>query len=326
MAIPQHVFISYSHKNLEFAKRFADDLEEARIPKWIDEDIPSETSDFYKKIDEAIQESFVLIYVASPEARNSNFIGYELRRAAQENTPIIILWIDGLNDIDAIPPEYSRHQHIDCRDGKYETARPKIIEDVKRLREEKCPPHMILDNYDKLPAGYAGIRLFHNNRHFVFRPESYSKFEDLATELFMEFLHSQFPPYSYGKEWLIVGDEPLDINQAIYPNIRLGKFDESKTYLMATSLEDLSIQSGTKWKIEDRITGHLVVTITKSSIVSQKLNRRSVQYITKKIGYRSRPSGELFTYDAKELPPGHIVTLFSDKDKFAYLNNQILLI
>jgi hypothetical protein len=72
----EHVFISYQHQDLDFAKEIKTRIEDAGFKVWIDEHIHA-GKDWRAEIDRAISQSFAMILVMTKEAKASVYITYE---------------------------------------------------------------------------------------------------------------------------------------------------------------------------------------------------------------------------------------------------------
>jgi hypothetical protein len=107
------VFISYSRKNKEFARKLHKTLEAYRPPKDLakrrlsivrDEGDLSGT-DYYQAIERHLRQSTKLIILCSPEARESLYVNDEIRRFLAANNPedLIPILIKGIPNNEATP-------------------------------------------------------------------------------------------------------------------------------------------------------------------------------------------------------------------------------
>ncbi len=75
MSDKRHVFISYSRKDKEFVERLCDDLENAKVPFWIDkEDIPLGTPDWERAIKDAIEAAKLVLWIVTPDSAVSRYV------------------------------------------------------------------------------------------------------------------------------------------------------------------------------------------------------------------------------------------------------------
>lgn len=89
-----YVFISYSHKDSEYAHKLADELQKELIEAWIDDRI-----DFGSQWPHVIQEQLdncaAFIVVMTPRAYLSEWVQNELSRAQRKRKPIFPLLLEG---------------------------------------------------------------------------------------------------------------------------------------------------------------------------------------------------------------------------------------
>jgi WD40 repeat protein len=92
------VFISYSRKDITFAKRLAAELHKCEMDFWIDwEGIPP-TVDWWKEIEKGIEEADIFLFLISPDSSVSKVCGQEIDTAvknAKRIIPIVVRDIKG---------------------------------------------------------------------------------------------------------------------------------------------------------------------------------------------------------------------------------------
>ena len=85
------VFVSYSRKDIEFAKRLTGELKISNLEFWVDwEGIPP-TVDFMKKIEKGIEESDIFLFLVSPDSVKSKVCGEEIAHAVKNGKRLIPL-------------------------------------------------------------------------------------------------------------------------------------------------------------------------------------------------------------------------------------------
>ncbi len=104
-----HVFISYAHADANFIKDLKLQLQDAGFDVWIDEDRLKAGENWRQAIDDAIQQSNILIVVISPEAYESKYVTYEWAYASGIGIPIIPI----LLKTSALHPRLEILQYID---------------------------------------------------------------------------------------------------------------------------------------------------------------------------------------------------------------------
>ncbi|HEU0027887.1 MAG TPA: toll/interleukin-1 receptor domain-containing protein, partial [Ktedonobacterales bacterium] len=90
------VFISYSRKDIEFAKRLKEDLRSSGAKIWFDhESLKPGEPDWEKAIRRGIEAATAVVYIGSPDAAQSVNVGAEVKIATDENRRIIPIWARG---------------------------------------------------------------------------------------------------------------------------------------------------------------------------------------------------------------------------------------
>jgi len=106
------VFISYSHKDGEYAHRLADELRKHWIDVWIDERI-----DYGEQWPRVIQENLtacrIFLLIMSTDAFNSMWVQNEVSFAQANNKPIFPLLLEG-----QVWLSMASMQYVDVRNGK----------------------------------------------------------------------------------------------------------------------------------------------------------------------------------------------------------------
>lgn len=111
------VFISYSRKDAEAAKRLTASLESCKIDAWIDWiDIPP-CADWWDQIQKGIEEADCFIFLLSPDSARSEVCGREITHAVQNGKRLIPVTVRDVNPIDA-PPVLAKLNWIFCREEK----------------------------------------------------------------------------------------------------------------------------------------------------------------------------------------------------------------
>src|SRR6187431_2930276 len=85
------VFVSYSRKDITFAKQLTAELQKSEMDFWIDwEGIPP-TVDWWREIEKGIEEADVFIFLISPDSAKSKICGKEIDTAVKNAKRIIPL-------------------------------------------------------------------------------------------------------------------------------------------------------------------------------------------------------------------------------------------
>lgn len=133
-----HIFISYSKKDSDFALKLADDLSAAGFKTWIDRSL-SVGEDWRKTIEKNLQEASDVIVVLSPNAIESRWVQHEGSLAYGWRKRIYPLLIA---QIDNFPIWAEEFQYIDFAQISY-------LESFNNLKEILTPPNPIQDLLDQ---------------------------------------------------------------------------------------------------------------------------------------------------------------------------------
>jgi len=101
------LFISYSRKDKDFARKLVARFLEQQVDVWIDwEDIPP-SRDWWKEIERGIEEADVFIFLVSPDSINSKVCGEEIVHAVRNGKRLIPVVVRNVSPIDT-PSEISK--------------------------------------------------------------------------------------------------------------------------------------------------------------------------------------------------------------------------
>ena len=121
------VFVSYSRKDIEFAKRLTAELQKSDLDFWIDwEGIPP-TVDWWREIEKGIEEADVFLFLISSDSSASKVCGKEIDCAvknAKRIIPLVVREIKG----DEAPQQLSHLNWIFFREGDdFDAALKKLM-------------------------------------------------------------------------------------------------------------------------------------------------------------------------------------------------------
>jgi hypothetical protein len=126
-----HFFISYSRRDSEQVERLVADLKAAGIPVWIDRTgLKAGTQDWEDAIRTAIAGARGLLFMASEQARTSDYVHSELELARARRITIIPVWISGEEVTEVLPMGYFRHQLVDVRGEQYAAGMRALIAEL----------------------------------------------------------------------------------------------------------------------------------------------------------------------------------------------------
>ncbi|HLO28690.1 MAG TPA: TIR domain-containing protein [Anaerolineales bacterium] len=121
------VFVSYSRKDIQFAKRLTAELQKCELDFWIDwEGIPP-TVDWWKEIEKGIEEADIFLFLISPDSAASKVCGQEIDTAVKNAKRIIPLVVRDLKG-DEAPRQLSHLNWIFVREtDDFEAAFQKLL-------------------------------------------------------------------------------------------------------------------------------------------------------------------------------------------------------
>ncbi len=128
-----HVFISYSRRDQEYARKLADDLREHDVEPWLDDRIDFGNR-WWRTIVKAIRGCAAFVVVMTPESEESEWVEREILLAQRERKPILPLLLRGKGHSLLITT-----QHADVTSGRMP---PKAFYDLLRraLRMSESAP------------------------------------------------------------------------------------------------------------------------------------------------------------------------------------------
>ena len=121
------VFVSYSRKDIEFARRLTDELRKSDLDFWIDwEGIPP-TVDWWNEIEKGIEEADIFLFLISPDSAKSKVCGQEIDTAYKNGKRIIPIVVREIEWEDT-PPQLGHLNYIFfSREDDFETAIKKLL-------------------------------------------------------------------------------------------------------------------------------------------------------------------------------------------------------
>ena len=121
------VFISYSRKDIDFAKKLTVELQKSELDFWIDwEGIPP-TVDWWKEIEKGIEEADIFLFLISPDSTASQVCGKEIDHAIKNGKRIVPIVVHEI-DWDSTPSQLGHLNYIFfSRDDDFDTAIRKLL-------------------------------------------------------------------------------------------------------------------------------------------------------------------------------------------------------
>lgn len=239
----KRAFLSYSAKDRACVDRLAADLRRNGVEVWVDfEGLVPGTPDWETSIRHAVDQSFSLLLVASPNSRQSPYVRSEVLLAQSKGLPIYAVWAAGEEWIDSIPLSLAHVQYQDIRGTAYDEGLKTLLRELER-RSMTLPRHFLYKDFYRrfadekalrqdgsemvystnngaigrkpIPAGFVMI-----SRKSMFdfcetsescdalavKPSAYSTANQVINEIYLEYLKDDYPFFTYGDRWLLRED------------------------------------------------------------------------------------------------------------------------
>lgn len=154
------IFISYSRKDKEFVKRLYDALKSSPISQkiWIDWDNIPIASNWWKEIEQGIENSRVFLFVSSLKSVHSEYCHKEIKHAVQNNKRLIPIRLERIdstisNTLRDEHPEYASlmaHQGLEYyQDQDFDQLLEKLVDAIKRnLENDKLHRKLLIKAID----------------------------------------------------------------------------------------------------------------------------------------------------------------------------------
>jgi hypothetical protein len=273
--IPEHVFISFSQKDKAVAEAIVYSLWKSNIPAWIDyaKLVPG-TADWETAIRDAIEASFAIVVLASPDSRESKYVRGELNVAESKGRQIYPVWIDGTDWADCIPLGMTYAQYIDARENQREEGIAKLCELLRQHIRNATPRHYHVFPLRRIvgekqnttlrqvspPPGFISVEFTEGENDewkdggngAFFRISDYSCVQAFLDELYINYISDQFEPFTYGSSWILeqIGEYCcvflVPWSWLVRPH---ASSELENEWLHHTPLSDCGLLPGTRWRL-----------------------------------------------------------------------------
>nr|MBX2844328.1 TIR domain-containing protein [Flammeovirgaceae bacterium] len=132
--LTSEVFISYSQKDADFARKLNLKLQSFRKTTWFDQESIASASNFEEEIKNGIAISDNFLFVISPDSLASEFCVEEVTYAAENNKRFITVLLDDVNP-DDLPEALKEVQWIDFKNQKFDIAFSSLMHTLNIDRE-----------------------------------------------------------------------------------------------------------------------------------------------------------------------------------------------
>lgn len=127
---PRYVFIYYSGANTDLVRKFTADLTMRGVEFWIDKNgLQPGMPNWESGVRNALEKCSALLYIVTPESRDSRAVKGELAIAEMQQRRIVPVWLAGDQWANTAQIDYISMQYIDARGAAvYLPALDKIVE------------------------------------------------------------------------------------------------------------------------------------------------------------------------------------------------------
>jgi len=295
----RRAFISYSRQDREFADRLAIDLRANDIEVWVDfEGLEPGTSDWETELRDAIDESFAVLLIASPDSRVSPYVKSELLLAEAKSLPLYALWAKGDHWIDSIPMRLASMQYQDFRGAAYGDGFARLLRDLRKFGTS-LKRHFLYESFytkvlpgDPKPRGSTRLgsvtkgslsyevfskKAIPNALEIRFqdpfraleqsstldtifmRPSAFKMGAHLLDELFVNYLFDRYPPFSYGENWHLRREEDGAARLAMDWRMFHALDHNDAATMLDGRPEQYGLVAGSTWDVADGKPSYTVV-------------------------------------------------------------------
>jgi hypothetical protein len=311
--IPEHVFISFSQKDKEIAEFIVYKLWRNDIPVWIDyARLAPGTPDWETAIRDAIEKSFAVIVLASPESRESRFVRGELNVAESKGRRIYPVWINGTDWSECIPLGMTYAQYIDARDEQRQQGVANLCAVLKQHIHNAMPKHYYVSPLRRIigqkpnehltqvspPPGFVsvevteggGVKWQEGGSAAFFRLSDYSCMQAFLDDLYLNYVKERFKPFTYGSSWLLenfsVGGYRIILAPWSWLVGSRTSIDFESDWLLHTPISECGFRSATtSWSISEvtdvKLTG---LAINDERILRAMLENSKAEYLLRRDG------------------------------------------
>ncbi len=123
----QHIFLSYSRKDIHMMQSFRDDLLAEGLTVWTDEALNTGSQSWKQDIENAIENASALVVILTPNSKKSIWVREEMNYAEAQDVRIFPVLADG-EPKDSVPFGFITAQWVDLRsDAEYDYELQKLI-------------------------------------------------------------------------------------------------------------------------------------------------------------------------------------------------------
>jgi hypothetical protein len=243
------IFICYSNKDSNFAIRLSQKLLSKDVDVWIDQTSIAPGQNWQESIEKAIKSCSHMILLISRHSLDSEEVEAEWKLSLNLGKTIIPIILDN----STLPYRLNTIQGLRVSEYGVDAVVERLVE---ILPTQQFLKHMLAkDKNRESLKKYASLdqhSSLDESRQILVRTEAYSTFAALLDDLFIHYLSEIVSPYSYGSEWILLG-EPFSTLIAVpwkwvqQPGQSTSKLVPDWASTVAPA--ELGIRPGSSWEI-----------------------------------------------------------------------------
>lgn len=126
------IFLSYSRRDAKLVERLRADLQAAGFNLWIDrKGLKVGMGNWQREIRKALTDADAVIYIGSPPAADSDYVGAEIAIAKEKQKPIFCVWAEGAVWSDSAPLSLVMAQYADLRGDAYAAGFAELVASLR---------------------------------------------------------------------------------------------------------------------------------------------------------------------------------------------------
>jgi hypothetical protein len=198
------VFICYSSSDRANAAVFYETLAAQDVPVWMDQADILPGANWQDSIDRAIRSCTHLLVLLSRTSVASKEVEAEWSLAKDLGKIIVPILLEPVD----VPYRLRQHQHVPFSDGNVAQQAARMVSVLPRaplpkITSQPLPRNAPAEDYAQLTLRLRGR---HEDATVFVNPRRFPTLRTLLNELFRHCLAGLVAPYSYGSQWIIVGE------------------------------------------------------------------------------------------------------------------------
>jgi hypothetical protein len=132
--LTDHIFVAYAREEWEqYVAPLTMSMQDAGLRVWVDQYLMQGSDDWRVAIEQALQECWLMVLVASPRALESNYVKLQYRHFLKRNKPLLML---NLENISPPPGELARLRSIQYDNDNARKSFHKLVFEIIQTRHQ----------------------------------------------------------------------------------------------------------------------------------------------------------------------------------------------